>query len=171
MYTYNIHTYTYVCVCWITWDVTGYPGRTPCQFPWTTVQNLLFKYLCNICNKWDGILLWWVWRSVQLSEAFLCLKEAERYFIITVEPVGNAFGVLQQCVCCAVCFVWIMRKNHFLPYKGTLLPWLRFFFPPPCVFPQLLMRMPGCNTQRRDTAKTLPRCGDFTSWPEFRRKS
>jgi hypothetical protein len=60
------------------------------------------------------------------------------------------------------------RHTELCPPGTFRLPWMWFLS---VLFPTVVRQMPGYNTQRRGTARTLPRHGGFTWMPHLRRES
>ena len=102
----------------------------------------------DIQISWILLLLWLFRRSYSFVLLWF-------FFLITVYVVVMFCALLFDFVCyvflllCRFCSVYSV---FIVPTSTLRLPWLRFFG----AFPSVVRQMPGYNSQRRGTGRTLP---------------
>jgi hypothetical protein len=113
--------------------------------------------MCGFCNVWVYVCVSFVmcgcFGNVYLYVLCFCIVS---FMYIIVMLLFNfisyvfycyVYVFLLLCMHCYVCSVFIVPT-------GTLrLPWLRVF----CAFSSVVRQLPGYNSQRRNTARTLPK--------------
>jgi len=97
-----------------------------------------------------------LWHSVDRASWYICIIRTNNMLLImqTVGILSNLIGyfpgaILIHCLNFPRSISKLFSSSDWLRF---ILPWLRFF----CAFSSVARQMPGWNSQRRGTARTLP---------------